>query len=270
MKAVFAANLVFRKEGAWFLLLVLLWARPVAATDNYSYQTNEYAIISGGRSPDGRWSIAAHGGGPYGYDDFHLYLMREPAHERLVLIRTHEHLDTGPLSIVGLWAQDSSCVAILYRTDRHILDLRFFGIINGKVQPIDVPSLVNTIGQQHLKKRVRHELCGRHYRVTWQKADLLTLEEFDTFDATEPIFRTGLEAYLTVDRLNGERTFTSFSATAVCEITDKGKLRLLGMKPLPDRQRTIVYSPHLRVDPQRGLHDTETTMSSLAAPTGRE
>ena len=65
----------------WFLLLLLLWARPVTATDNYCYKADEYAIISGGRSPDGHWSIAAHGDGPAGYDNFDIYLMREPAHE---------------------------------------------------------------------------------------------------------------------------------------------------------------------------------------------
>jgi hypothetical protein len=258
------------KTCLWFLLLPLLWARPVAATDNYSYRANEYAIVSGGRSPDGRWSIAAHGGGLYGDDDFDLYLMREPAHEKLVPLRTRDHLDTGPLSIVALWAPDSRYVAVLNRIDRHILDLRLFAVADGKVRSIDVPSLVSTVSQRHLKPGVRHELLGRFYRVTWQKPDHLTLEEFDGFDAAEPIFSAGLEAYLTVDRRGPERTFTNFSASAVCEITAKGELRLLGMKPLLKWPKTIIYSPHLRYDPQGGLHDTETTMSSLASPKSRE
>ena len=254
------------KSRAWFLLLLLLWARPVAATDNYDYRDDEYALISGGRSPDGRWSIAAHGGGPYGYDEFHLYLLREPAHEKLAPLSTHEHLDTGPLSIVGLWAPDSSRVVVLYRTDRHVMNLRLFGVADGKVQSIDVPSLVSAIGQLHFKPGVHHELFGRFYRVTWQKRDRLTLEEFDGFDAAEPIFSAGLEAYLSVDRRGSQRTFTYFSASAVCEIPGKGKVRPLGMKPLPKWPRPIVYSPHLLYDRQGGLHDTETTLSSLAAP----
>jgi hypothetical protein len=267
---IFAADPMSRKVRAWFLLLLLLWARPAAATDNYSYRAGEYATISGGRSPDGRWSIAAHGGGPYGDDDFDLYLMREPAHEKLRPLRTRYHLDTGPLSIVGLWAPDSSRVVVLNRADRHILDLRLFAVAGGKVQPIDVPSLVSTISQQHLKPGVRSELSSRFYRVTWQKPDRLTLEEFDVFDAAEPIFSDGLEAYLTVERVGAKRTFTDFSAAAMCEITKKGKLRLLGVKPLWKWPRTIVYSPHLRYDRQGGLHDTETTASALAAQKDRE
>jgi hypothetical protein len=265
MKANFATDFMSLKARVWFLLLLLLWARPVVATDNYSYKADEYAIISGGRSPDDRWSVAAHGDGPYGYDDFDLYLMREPAHEKLVPLRTHDYLDTGPLSIVALWAPDSNHVAVLNRTDRHVLDLRLFAVADGKVQPIKVPMLVNLVGQKYLKPGVHYKFFSRLYRVTWEKLDRLTLEELDTLDAPEPIFSAGLEAYLTLDRLGTERTFTNFSVHAVCEVTEKGELRLLSVKPLPlpEWSRTIVYSPHLRCDSHRGLHNTETTMSSL-------
>jgi hypothetical protein len=119
---------------------------------------------------------------------------------------------------------------------------------------------------------VHYEFFSRLYRVTWQKPDRLTLEELDTLDASEPIFGAGLEAYLTLDRLGPERTFTNFSAHAACEITKTGELRLLSVKPLPlpTWPRTIVYSPHLRCDPHRGLHNTETTLSSLDAQKARK
>jgi hypothetical protein len=105
------------------------------------------------------------------------------------------------------------------------------------------------------------------YRVTWQQPGRLTLQESDTFDASKPIFSAGLEAYLTLDRLSPERTFTSFSAQAMCEITAKGELRVVTVKALPlsSWPKTIVYSPHLLFDRERGLHNTETTVSSLDA-----
>ena len=250
----------------WILLVALVWAEQVAATDNHSYQAGEYAIISGGESPNGRWSISAHGNGLDGSDEFHLYLMSEPTHERLIPLSTGTHLDTGPLSIVGVWAPDSSCVTVLYRSDRHIMDLRLFRVADGKVQSVDIPSLVSVIGHQYFKSVMPYELFSRYYRVSWQNPNHLAVEEFDTFDATEPIFRSGLETYLKVDRLSAERTFTNFSASAVYDITEKDKPRLSEMKPLPDQERTIIYSPHLRFDPQAGLHNTETTSSSQAAP----
>jgi hypothetical protein len=253
---------MFVKVRVWFFLLVVLCARPAVGTDNYSYKSGEFAIISGGRSPDGRWSIASHGGGEYGYENFDLYLMREPAHEKLVALGIRDYLDTGPLSIVARWAPDSRHVAVLNRSDRHVLDLRIFRVANRKVQSIKVPALVDVISHAHLKPNVHHELFSRYYLVTWEKPNRLILQEMDTLDASEPIFSTGIEPYLTLDRLGSERTFTNFSGQAVCEITPKGELRTLSVKPLPlsDWPKTIEYSPHLRRDREGGLHNSETTL----------
>ena len=263
------AHHVFLKACVCSLTFLSLWARLACATDNYAYRVGEYAIISGGQSPDGCLSIAAHGDGDYGYDGFELYLMGEPTHEKLASLRIGEHLDTAPLSNIALWAPDSRHIAILYRTDRRVLDMRLFGIVDGKVQSIEVPSLVKIIGQRRFRAGVPRELFTRYYQVSWQAADSFTMEEFDTFDAVKPVFRAGIDAYVEVDRRNVQHTFTNFSASAVCEITKDGKLHLSETKPLSDRERTIVYSPHLLVEPQWGLHDTETTMSSLEEQKGQ-
>lgn len=251
----------------WFSFLLLLWAESVLATDNYSYQTHEYATISGGRSPDGQWSIAAHGEGEAGYGDFDLYLMREPAHEKRAALRTRDCLDTAPLSLIAIWAPDSRHVVLLNRNDRHVLDMRLFAIADGKAKPIKVPLLLDVIGQPHLKHGVHYEFFSRLYRVTWQQADRFILEEFDTLDAAQPVFTRGIEPYITLERLGSERSFTDFSAQATGEIDAKGRLRFVGIKGLPESNwpKTILYSPHLLFDRERGLHSTETTVSSLGA-----
>ncbi len=56
-------------------VLAALTGAPVHATSNYAYKKHEYPTIGGGRAPNGRNAIAAHGEGDDGYDDFHLYLM---------------------------------------------------------------------------------------------------------------------------------------------------------------------------------------------------
>jgi hypothetical protein len=251
----------------WFALLLLLCAEPVVATDNYSYKADEYATISGGRSPDGRWSVAAHGEGEAGYGNFDLYLMREPAHEKPAPLRTTDCLDTAPLSIIAIWAPDSKHVAVLNRSDRHVLDVRLFAVADGKARPIKVPLLLDVVGKQHLKQGVHYEFFSRLYRVTWEQADRFVLQEADTLDAPEPIFGAGLEPYVTLERLGSERTFTEFSAQATCEISAKGEVRFVDVKALPQSSwsKTIVYSPHLLFDTKRGLHNTETTVSSLDA-----
>ena len=259
-----------RKARVGCVLLLLLWTRPLAATDNYEYEAGEYAIISAGRSPDGHWSVASHGGGPYGYEDFDLYLMREPAHERLARFHIRGPLDTGPLSIVALWAPDSNHVAVLNRSDRHVLDLRLFSVEGGRVKSMKVPSLVNLAGQKHLKPGVHSTVFSRWYRVTWESGERFILEEGDTLDAAEPVINAGIEEYVTLDRLGPERTFAEFSAKAVCEMTGNGELRIVSVKPMPRARETIVFSPHLRYDSQRGLHNTETTASSLGAKEGKK
>jgi hypothetical protein len=251
----------------WFPLLLLLCAEPVVATDNHSYKADEYATISGGRSPDGHWSIAAHGEGEAGYGNFDLYLMREPAHEGAAPLHTGGSLDTAPLSIVAVWAPDSKHVALLHRIDRHVLNVQLFALADGKAHPIKVPLLLDVVGKHHLKKGVHYEFFSRLYRVTWQQADRLILEETDALDAATPIFGPGLETYLTVDQLGPERTFTYFSAQATYGINARGELRLDAVKALPQSSwsKPIQYSPHLIFDTERGLHSTETTLSSLDA-----
>ena len=247
---------------ACFFLLLLACARPAVATDNYAYKDNEYVVISGGRSPDARWSISAHGGGDAGYEHFDLYLMREPSHEKLAALRMGDCLDTGPLSIIATWAPDSKHVAVLNRSDRHVLDLRLFAVTDGKLSSTKVPLLLDVVGKQHLKHGVHYDFFSRLYRVTWQQADRFVLQESDTLDAAEPIFSAGLEPYLTLDRLGSERVFTEFSAEATCAITAKGELRLSAVKALPQSswQERIVYSPHLLFELGRGLHNTETSL----------
>jgi hypothetical protein len=251
----------------YLFLLVMLAARPVVATDNYSYKDDEYAIISDGRSPDGRWSIAAHGRGEAGYEDFDLYLMREPAHEKLASLHTGECLDTSPLSIIAVWAPDSKHVAVLNRSDRHVLDLRLFTISGGRAQSIKVPLLLDVVGQQHLNPEVHYQVLSRLYRVAWPQPDQLSLKELDSLRSSATIFREALEPYLTFNDLDAEDRFTNFSASATARIASNDELRLDGVKALPlsDWPKTIVYSLHLRVDPHRGLHNTETTVSSLDA-----
>jgi hypothetical protein len=257
---------------ACFFLLLFVWARPVAATDNYSYKDGEYMVISGGRSPDARWSVAAHGGGGAGYEHFDLYLMREPSHEKLAPLGIGDCLDTSPLSIVALWAPDSKHVVVLNRSDRHVLDMRLFAVAEGNVRPIKVPLLLDVVGKQHLKQGVHYEFFSRLYRVTWQQADRFILQELDTLDAAEPIFDSGLEPYVTLDRLGSERILTEFSAEATCEISGKGEARLVARKGLPQSSwpKVIVYSPHLLFDTERGLHNTETSVSSLDAQKDRK
>src|SRR5262245_52819842 len=79
------------------------------ATSEHTYKKNEYLFIERGRAPNKLLSIASHGKGEAGRDDFHLYLMAEPAHRKITQlpgIGPDDVLDTGPDAYRARWTPD--------------------------------------------------------------------------------------------------------------------------------------------------------------------
>ena len=73
-----------RRAIPFVLAALLAFAgAPARATLEHTYAKGEYAVIRDGLSPDGRKSLAAHGDGEAGDDNFHVWLMAEPAHRRI-------------------------------------------------------------------------------------------------------------------------------------------------------------------------------------------
>ena len=125
-------------------LLVALSAAALSsvfATSNREYGPNEYVVIDGGLSPDRKYSIAAHGGGELGYENFHLYLMNAVSGKKIgPLEEIKETLDTGADAFYAKWSKDSREVAIRYRIDRHeALEVRY-RIGNNRAYLIKGPS----------------------------------------------------------------------------------------------------------------------------------
>jgi len=60
-------------------LLFAFAATPARATCGHEYVGGEYAIIRDGLSPDKRMSLASHGEGELGHENFHVWLMAEPS-----------------------------------------------------------------------------------------------------------------------------------------------------------------------------------------------
>ena len=134
---------------------------PAAATSNYTYGPDEYATVDGGLSRGGKYSIAAHGTGEGGNDDFHLYLMAEPGHRRIGLLdEVVQWLDTSPEAFTANWSEDSRFVALGYRIDRHLYAIKnIYRVADGRADPVAGPSLPEAIGRE-----------GRRHRDAWTSA----------------------------------------------------------------------------------------------------
>lgn len=102
-------------------LCVLSFLVPFAhATSNYEYGTDEYVTIADGIAPNGKYAITTHGGGPYGYEHFHVYLTDAVTGRKVgPLEKITETLDTGAGAFCAYWTLDSGQVTITYRISRH-------------------------------------------------------------------------------------------------------------------------------------------------------
>jgi hypothetical protein len=147
-------------------VLAALTGAPVHATSNYAYKKHEYPTIGGGRAPNGRNAIAAHGEGDDGYDDFHLYLM---ASRRIIQslpdIESKNILDTSPKAYDAYWSPDSRHVAVTFRRDRHSLELRLYDIRERHVRRILTPDPIGRFIEK--TQTTPDDLRARLISISW-------------------------------------------------------------------------------------------------------
>jgi hypothetical protein len=116
------------------------------ATSTYEYKQDEYVAISNGHSPDGQYSIVAHGEGEYGDENFHLHLMDARTSKSLgVLEEIKNVLDTGADAFYAEWSAKSREVAIRYRVDRHVAMMVLYRVENGHARLLSGPTKVDKL-----------------------------------------------------------------------------------------------------------------------------
>ena len=76
---------------------------PARATSNHQYAKDEYGIIHDGLAPGKQLSLASHGEGELGDEDFHVWLMAEPAHRKIAALEAiSSPLAPGSAALVRL------------------------------------------------------------------------------------------------------------------------------------------------------------------------
>ena len=125
-------------------LLLTLAVSPVFATAEHKYAKGEYAIILGGKAPNGKLSIAAHGEGDAGSENFRLSLMAEPAHRKLMTldnVNDDNILDSAPDAFHAAWSADSRIVAVSFRSERHVVTLNIYAVDGRLAKLLESPDL---------------------------------------------------------------------------------------------------------------------------------
>jgi hypothetical protein len=210
----------------------LAWS-PADATTEYDYAAGEDVVIDGGMAPNGRLSLASHGEGGGGRDQFHLYLMAEPAHRRLAAlddITSKVILDSGPTAFHAAWAPDARHAAVAFRTDRHVMITMLYRIERRRAVEIGGPSLFKDVTSRevHSSDDARSSVT----RLSWLGPRWFILRENRLFITSSPnllhsLGRFGRQAGEAGDK----RYFVKFSAVAICKLVSGNRYRIVDLKP---------------------------------------
>ena len=188
------------------VMLLALAALPAHAISEYRYGKHEYVIIQDGLAPNKRLSIAAHGAGDDGDDDFHLWLMAEPAHKRLAVLanisfidngHAGPYLDSGANAYNTVWSPDSRHVAVWFRTNRHILRLNVYAVEGYRAMLIRGPNLFHEVTGLDVKDNDNelNDYRSRIFQLTWRGANRFVLTERRIFQTDDLGFAGRLSRY---------------------------------------------------------------------------
>jgi hypothetical protein len=214
-------------------LLTVLGLTPGRATDSHEYEKDEYAIIRGGMSPDRHLSLASHGDGLGGSENFHVWLMAEPAHRKIMAlddISSDNNLDTGPDAYHATWAPDSRHVAVNFRSDRHVLELNLYGIENRRARLVSGPSVFRDVTSRDAGRKDDHVRASVS-EIEWSSSRRFVLREYHLFLTSDPGFARMLGRYgKAKDKVDDGRTFFAFSAEADCVLMPGNRYRIVDLR----------------------------------------
>lgn len=212
-------------------LAICIAAGPARATSEYQYGKTEYVTIRDGLAPNKQLAVAAHGAGESNDDPFHIWLMAEPAHRRLVpLAGIKDDLDSAADAFHAFWSKDSRRVGVAHRADRHEAVLDLYAIDGHSVHRITGPSLFKEVTSREAS--YDDGLRQRNAIVEWKSGNRFTLREFKSFvtDNDTSLMRL-LGKYGTLGKTEDGRVFIQFYANAECELLPGNRYRVIDLTP---------------------------------------
>ena len=217
-------------------LLLALAASPALATAEHKYAKNEYAIILGGKAPNGKLSIAAHGGGETGSEGFRIYLMAEPSHRKLMTlddVNDDNILDSAPDAFHAAWSTDSRFVAVSFRSERHVVTLNIYVVDGARAKLLDGPDLFRDVTGLSVAGNNDLDMRTSVPALTWATPRRFHLTDYRVFVADDTRLADKLGPLGKASKRDGGGFSIQFSAEADGEILPDGKIRMA--KPAPGK-----------------------------------
>ena len=205
---------------------------PACATDEHTYAKDEYAVIRDGLSPDKKMSLASHGNGDGGNENFHVWLMAEPTHRKLMRlpgIGPDGILDTGPNAYHAFWSADSQHVAVTYRSERHVVELNLYEVEGRRARLMSDPSLFKDVTSRETARGddVRRSVP----EFEWKEMRRFLLKERRLFVTSNAGFARMLGSYGRIgDKRDDGSFFVEFSAEADCVLISGHRYRIIDLR----------------------------------------
>jgi hypothetical protein len=206
---------------------------PAGATSNHEYAKGEYGVIRDGLAPNKQLSLASHGDGELGDDHFHVWLMAEPAHRKLVALDSigdDNNLDTAPEAYHAFWSKDSRRVGVAFRSSRHEVTLNLYRIEGRRAYLIKSPDLFAEV----MSREVADDdgLRQRISMVEWKSGNRFVLREFKSFVVDDDRLLKLFGKYGSLaEKMEDGKLFIQFSADAECEWLAGDRTRVIDLKP---------------------------------------
>jgi hypothetical protein len=215
------------------VLASLLALAPARATSEHDYAKGEYAIIRDGLAPNKRMSLASHGEGEGGAANFHVWLMAEPRHRKLVAldeIGSDNNLDSAPDAYHAFWSKNSRHVAVAFRSSRHEIQLNLYRVGDRRATLIKGPNLFHAVtGREAVDD---DGLRQRIFAIDWRGGNRFRLREYRSFIAPDDNLAKLFGAYGRVtDKLDDGKVVVEFSAEAECEVLSGDTYRIVARRP---------------------------------------
>jgi hypothetical protein len=211
------------------LILTLAALTQAHATAEHRYGKNEYAIIQGGRAPNGKLSIAAHGGGEAGSEGFRLSLMTEPGHRRLMTlddVNDDNILDSAPDAFHAAWSSDSRTVAVSFRSERHIVTLNIYAIDGKSAKLVAGPDLFRDVSGGSVDIKTDGDMRTSVPALNWLAPRRFHLTEYRVFVKDDAALADKLGPLGKASKREGGGITIQFSAEADGELLPDGKIRM--------------------------------------------
>jgi hypothetical protein len=214
-------------------ILACLMAAPARATSEHDYRKSEYLIIRHGLAPGKQLSLASHGAGTNNDDNFHVWLMAEPAHRRITAldnIGSENNLDTDPDAYHAFWSKDSHRVGVAFRSNRHEVTLNLYRVEDRRAHLIKGPSLFKEVTGRDVTNE--DDLRVFNSIVEWHPGNRFLLREYRSFVADDDSLAKLVGKYGRVsEKLPDGRLEIQFYADAECEILPGDRYRVVDLRP---------------------------------------